>query len=244
MKKLTFNSSEVKFLNDLAEARNNKNNLKGNRLFTTTKTSLEIHTLGVWSEYAVAQAYGIQMNTTIYPNGGDKGAPDLVIPGYGNVEVKSTTYTIDREPYLRVESKRCNDEIDTYFLVYVDIENCSATIYGWASRDEVKAKTPRSLNASKNLPINYLVKCQELHSTNEVNSKVKVQKSTPKVETTTSTSMINLTSFEIGDKVKLPNQLGPEMFITTIHAVNVDCIYAKGDEIATIRLNPKVLIKV
>lgn len=105
---------------------------------------------------AVAYHFGTEIDREIYDGRGDDGT-DVEIPGYGKVQVKTTTY--GQEPWLRVEAHR--PHVDAYFLVYVNPACRKETvIIGVAPLALVLTKKPKRI--ARFGPMNHVVKPGEL----------------------------------------------------------------------------------
>lgn len=143
----------------LGKARNEKSKRFGQRLYSETskiKSGNETHYLGVIAELTVAKYFSIEMNKEIYDSHGDCGH-DLIIPGLGKTELKTTTYVND--PFLRAELKKDHEGIDNYLLVAVDDDY--AYIIGYIPRSELILLKPRKL--LKFGPVNYIATTKELY---------------------------------------------------------------------------------
>ena len=145
----------------IAKERDVKKERFGSKSYNNTyKSSEDVHIVGAVGEAAVAHFFGVEMDKTIFQEHGDAGV-DNSIDGYGNIEVKTTTYW--KDPYLRVPAYRPNKDIDYYGLCYVDKNDYSNVwIVCSAKRDEVVKKPKRRLY--RDGPLNYILEEKELEN--------------------------------------------------------------------------------
>lgn len=187
---ITFNKKEIQDLLKLAAERNNKTVLgrsRGGRLMTKDG---DPHILGVFSEAAVATYLGIQMNTEIYKNRGDKGAPDLVYNGK-NIEVKAVFWEYSNDPILKVEVEKFKPNIDYYVLCSVNLETYETVIFGVASSIMVGSAKTKRFGRTNAYPLNYVLSEQDLNDidtlkANPNNDSQLIFSIPPKVKSTTS----------------------------------------------------------
>lgn len=155
---IKFTEEEVKELRTLAHTRNTKaEGVVGRDLGVPSSIS---HFYGTFTEAAVAKAFGVTMNKTHYPKGGDKHQPDLTIDKVGKIEVKSVTEKYKHDPWLKVEVRTFNKEIDYYVLTTTTMANNEVQIVGYATRAMVEAATQR--RTRPDFPLNYELKADQL----------------------------------------------------------------------------------
>ena len=138
---------------ELALQRNKKEKRFGGKTYNNTMTAQNSHNMGILAEAAVAHHYNVDIDSRIFNNKGDDGV-DLVIPRFGNVAVKSTTYW--DEPLLRAEVKRDYDIIDYYFLVYVSKALDETWLIGYTTRTDLHAKGVQK-KLGRFLPLNWIM---------------------------------------------------------------------------------------
>jgi uncharacterized protein YodC (DUF2158 family) len=248
-----FTESEAVELNKLAAARNDKND--GVRSRKLGVSNDEAHRLGVWSEAAVAKFFGIDMNTEVFKDGGDKHAPDFHVESVGHIEVKCVSSTYNSKPWLKVPIKTFNDKVD-YFVIVSSVNYTERTvkIYGYATRDEVKSAEQAKCIA--NGPLNYIIK-DGFHDIQKL-GKGNYSKEVPEVgmtavptvakaETNTSNALTTYTlhlpfkqkeasvastitesKYKAGDVVKL-NSGGPPMSVVKVRKTFIKCIFFTND---------------
>lgn len=148
----------VEKITSLAGARNKKEKRFGGMNYGNVRGSLQAHVIGMTAEAAVAHYFGVDVDERIFHNKGDDGK-DLVIPGFGVTQVKSTTYW--SEPWLRAELEHDKDYIETYLLVYVDKEDLSCVwMIGWLPR-HVVVTLPKKRLVDRG-PLNYVAAEKDL----------------------------------------------------------------------------------
>jgi hypothetical protein len=153
---------------DLASKRNSK--AAGVRGTTYGNyTSGESHYFGVVGEMTIARYLNTSVDKTLYPNGGDKHAADLVVSDL-KIEVKMVGHKYANAPHLKVPKSSFNPDIDVYVL-------CSAfkmdgdtitevAINGWCYGEELaQAET---IQYGPNYPVNYRLFAHELRPMSEL----------------------------------------------------------------------------
>jgi hypothetical protein len=155
---------EVQTVRDLAAQRNLKAKRFGSKTYNGKNTSAETHILGLAGEFAIAKLCGVPVDSRIYSSHGDDGT-DLVLPGIGNVAIKTTTY-VDK-PLLRAEVHRHKDVIDYYIACYVNANDISDVWFiGWATTEEVlNAKQRKFLRYG---PTNYVLTEEQMRDPNDL----------------------------------------------------------------------------
>ena len=161
--KVTLSDSQLAFANKLAEARNKKESRFGAMTYGGVRGSKQAHLIGIIPEMAVCMLGGGKVDERIFESHGDEGV-DAVLPQFGKVGVKTTTY--EDEPYLRVEMEHFRDDIDAYVLCcYNENRPRDVWIVGWAAKDEVKQGQQKRFVASG--PVNYVLFEKDLHGWSE-----------------------------------------------------------------------------
>lgn len=237
-----FTKEQIKKLDELAFDRNNKNdNVRSRKLGINNS---DAHRLGVWSEAAVASLFGQEVNAEIFKDGGDKHAPDLVVPGVGNIEVKCVSSTYNSHPWLKVPVNTFNESVDYYVIVSsVNYTEGTVNVYGYSTKDEVKKAAQAKCIPTG--PLNYIIKngyhpiedlipnkspAVEESNPNRIRMNIpfkKKEESTPKVTLTSAYTPSDVTyrnTYKPGDVVKL-NSGGPNMSVVSIKKTAIKCVY-------------------
>lgn len=243
------NDITVKFTKEREEelmghvkGRNTKYSTVSDKRINECYTNEELHEMGVFSEAAVAEELGGNLNTDMYPAGGDRGKYDLLLPIYGRSEVKCVGKNFAKDPWLKEVAEKADKnkgEVDTYILTSYDFETKITTLEGWISyNDFVNRKT---VSLFKNGPVNYTAKKKELNPFPQKKKMVSSITDTPKTYTTARYNFIS-DDIKIGDVVVLKTG-GPDMTITLTLKNTIECSYFIGDNLQVKRFNPLSLVK-
>lgn len=263
---ITFTDKEIEELKSQGKTRNTKDEGVVGRNFGVPAHTA--HYYGVYSEAAVAKAFGIEYNKTHYPKGGDKHAADLVVPKVGNIEVKCVTEKYKSDPWLKVPVSDFNEDIDYYVLASTTFDTNQCHIEGYATKEMVKNAIQRRTRDT--FPLNYELKKEDLLEFEDLIRMSKGLKVTPKVivkptpvatvTTTPSTKVgeviyeapvkkaktgsLNLITTELqpGDVVSLKVKPSPSMVINTLHKDRASCLYFQGNDLIELNLPVRALV--
>lgn len=220
--------TELEEIASLATSRNTKNPGVRGRDLGVSHT--DTHYLGVFTEYAVAKAFNLSMNKELYPDGGDKHKPDLVVPNLGNIEVKAVTEKYSHDPWLKIEVATFNPDIDYYVLVTTDMANGIAEIRGYATKDQVMKAPQRRTRA--HFPLNYELRVTELQDFQELlTGEVIVH---PVIESNSKiiyeVPMTSAIKYNVGDLVKFSTGEGPTLTVTDVKETIATCVYYHSEQ--------------
>lgn len=141
----------------LVEGRNRKESRLGAMTYGGVRGGAEAHLIGMFGEMAVAKFFGLPVDERIFDHHGDDGI-DLE-NGSRKYGVKCTTY-LD-EPYMRVEKKHFNRQLNGYILCAMN-KATPAEVYliGWATVDMIGTASQRRFVAKG--PVNYVLREEQL----------------------------------------------------------------------------------
>lgn len=253
---IKFTEQEIEQIASLANKRNTKNSgVKGKELGLDSASS---HYLGLFGEAAVAKMFQVPVDSTLYPDGGDKHAPDLTIPNVGKIEVKTISEKYKNDVWLKVPVDDFNPDVDFYIATTLTEKEATSHIVGYATKKMILEATQR--RTRQFYPLNYEIRAKDLL---DIQSLLDLQKGLPiakaqppekkkdnnvifkdtgGINNSTNTNTNSNNSLKIGQYVKLKLKDSPELLIVDLDDKDAVCLFFEDKVHKNIKLPIESLV--
>lgn len=151
-------NEQLQRVNELAQQRSESYKQIGGGVLFGSQDSLTSHEVGLLGELAVAQLYGLSIDSGVYQRGDD--GTDLMLRGM-SIDVKTTATDAMKKPELLIRADKSLDA-DLYVRAHVieyDSSGARVRILGAASKSLVKDRKPKRHPGTT---LNYVIMPREL----------------------------------------------------------------------------------